>query len=230
VHPRLVVGRLDPWFLQEGPERFVALQKLLAGTHRLGPWRWLATLTAQIDHPQQCGVGLEADRSAALLQMWPGDRAITPVVDINLVIVGKEGWTDLPVSARRDIPLTLKLLRNHPELNRHLYWLEGISDEYLDKIYAASMCLIAASYGEGFGLPLIEAARHNLPIIARDIPVFREVAGDHAYYFNSPDTQGLAQAIKQWLTLHREGLHPQDGQHAVVDLEAKRRYFERIRC
>ena len=56
-----------------------------------------------------------------------------------------------------------------------MLWLEGISDEYLDKVYAASTCLIAASEGEGFGLPLIEAAQHKLPIIARDIPVFREV-------------------------------------------------------
>ena len=51
-----------------------------------------------------------------------------------------------------------------------------------------SACLIAASFGEGFCLPLIEAAKHDLPMIARDIPVFREVAGqsaqlkDVAYY------------------------------------------------
>lgn len=129
-------------------------------------------------------------------------------LDINMVIVGNEGWKDLPDSARRDIPQTLKRLRTHPERNLHLYWLEGISDEYLDKIYSATTCLIAASYGEGFGLPLIEAARHKLPIIARDIPVFREVAGDHAYYFNAADTQGMAQAIKQWLALYREERHP----------------------
>ena len=100
-------------------------------------------------------------------------------------------------------------LRNHPELGYRLFWLEGISDEYLEKVYAASTCLIAASEGEGFGLPLIEAAQHKLPIIARDIPVFREVAGEHAYYFNGLDPQTLADSIKQWLTLHAEDKAPQ---------------------
>jgi glycosyltransferase involved in cell wall biosynthesis len=121
-------------------------------------------------------------------------------LDANLVIVGREGWKDLPDSMRRDIPQTIERLRNHQELNKRLFWLEGISDEYLGKVYAASTCLIAASYGEGFGLPLIEAAQHKLLIIARDIPVFREVAGEHAYYFDESDGKGLSRAVKEWLS------------------------------
>ena len=127
---------------------------------------------------------------------------------VNLVIVGKEGWTSLPNGQRRTIPQIVTRLRKHKELGNRLFWLEGISDEYLDKIYAASTCLIAASEGEGFGLPLIEAAQHKLPIIARDIPVFREVAGEHAYYFNGLDPQVLADAIKHWLTLRAEDKAP----------------------
>lgn len=120
--------------------------------------------------------------------------------DIKLVIVGKHGWL---VDQLAD-----KLLR-HPELNQRLFWLEGISDEYLQKIYAAGTCLIAASEGEGFGLPLIEAAQHKLPILARDIPVFREVAGEHAHYFSGLESQVLADAVKQWLELNADGLAPQ---------------------
>jgi glycosyltransferase involved in cell wall biosynthesis len=48
----------------------------------------------------------------------------------------------------------------------------------------------------------IEAARHGLPIMARDIPVFREVAGEHAFYF-AAEKPDLAQAIKDWLRLYR---------------------------
>ena len=127
-------------------------------------------------------------------------------VDVNLVIVGKEGWQGLPEHMRRDIPKTVQCLRDHPELNKRLFWLDGISDEYLEKIYASSTCLIAASYGEGFGLPLIEAAQHNLPIIARDIPVFREVAGEHAYYFKAETANAFMQAIKTWLSQY-QGKH-----------------------
>ena len=54
------------------------------------------------------------------------------------------------------------------------------SDDELAELYATSHALIAASYDEGFGLPLIES---GLPVIARDIEIFREVLGDNALYF-----------------------------------------------
>jgi glycosyltransferase involved in cell wall biosynthesis len=75
-------------------------------------------------------------------------------------------------------------------------------------VYAASNGLIAASAGEGFGLPLIEAAQHKLALIARDIPVFREVAGDRAYYFGGDRPQDLAVALTDWLALHAAGTVP----------------------
>lgn len=118
---------------------------------------------------------------------------------VNLVLIGKQGWMVEQLAER---------LRSHPELNKRLFWLEGISDEYLGEVYRASTCLIAASYGEGFGLPLIEAAQHKIPIIARDIPVFREVAGGHAFYFDSNTPSGLAAEIKEWLGLYEKREHP----------------------
>lgn len=132
-------------------------------------------------------------------------------VDVNLIIVGKEGWNGLPDTMRRDIPQTVERLRNHPELNKRLFWLEGISDEYLERVYAVSTCLIAASYGEGFGLPLIEAAQHKLPIIARDIPVFREVAGENAIYFDGKAPEDLATTIQAWLRLYEDKKHIKSG-------------------
>jgi len=99
-------------------------------------------------------------------------------------------------------------LRTHPERNKRLFWLDGVSDEYLEEIYAASTCLLAASYGEGFGLRLIEAAQHKLPIIARDIPVFREVAGDYAFYFSGQDATDVADAIMEWLRLYETQSYP----------------------
>ena len=54
------------------------------------------------------------------------------------------------------------------------------SDDELAELYATSHALIAASYDEGFGLPLIES---GLPVIARDIEIFREVLGGSALYF-----------------------------------------------
>src|SRR3546814_20205534 len=70
--------------------------------------------------------------------------------DIALVIVGKLGWRVDGLPDR---------LRRHPEFGKRLFWLEGISDEFLEQLYARTSFLLGASEGEGFGLPLIEAAR-----------------------------------------------------------------------
>lgn len=129
-------------------------------------------------------------------------------VDVNLAIVGGEGWKALGDEARRDIPETIARLREHPQQGQRLFWLTGISDEYLEQVYASSACLVFTSVGEGFGLPLIEAAQHGLPILARDIPIFREVALDHAYYFKGEQPADLAQSIKAWLALFEQGQHP----------------------
>ena len=120
-------------------------------------------------------------------------------VDVGLVIVGREGWRMLPDAHRRSIPETVQRLRAHPEAGARLVWLEDVSDEYLERLYAAATCLINASEGEGFGLPLIEAARRGLPVIARDLPVFREVAGAGAHFFTGTEPLAIAEAIRAWL-------------------------------
>jgi glycosyltransferase involved in cell wall biosynthesis len=128
--------------------------------------------------------------------------------DVNLVIVGREGWKPLPDADRRSLPRIMERLRGSPELGRRLLWLDGIDDDTLQQVYLASTCLLFPSEGEGFGLPLIEAAHHGLPLLARDLPVFREVAGEHAHYFSGMDGAALAGAVHDWLALHAEGRAP----------------------
>ncbi|MBU2855935.1 glycosyltransferase family 4 protein [Acidithiobacillus ferrooxidans] len=134
-----------------------------------------------------------AQALAAVESLWKDG------VQINLVIIGKEGWR---------IQRLTRQLRRHPERNRRLFWLEKASDALLMQLYAQSTALLAASYAEGFGLPLIEAARQGLPIIARDIPVFHEVAGDFAFYFPNTDSAALADSLRQWFRLYAEGKAP----------------------
>lgn len=118
---------------------------------------------------------------------------------INLVIIGRKGWL---------VDALCRKLAGHDQLGKHLFWFEGASDEYLDLVYEKSSCLMAASEGEGFGLPLIEAAQRGLPIIARDIPVFREVAGTGAHYFRGAGAVPVVKAVKEWLNLHARNEHP----------------------
>jgi glycosyltransferase involved in cell wall biosynthesis len=120
-------------------------------------------------------------------------------IDINLVIVGKNGWA---------VEGLIKKITSNIEYGKRLFWLNDVTDEFLERIYKSSTCLIAASYGEGFGLPLIESAQHGLPIIARSIPVFEEVAGTGAHYFVGNNSGDLVESIQMWLKLHNENLHP----------------------
>lgn len=118
----------------------------------------------------------------------------------NLVFVGHQGWK---------VDSLVDQISSHSQLNEQLFWLKGISDEYLGHVYQNSSCLVAASLGEGFGLPLIEAAQHGTPLLVRDLPVFKEVAGAAASYFTGKDPHDLAQAMSAWLHAFDSGNHTQ---------------------
>jgi len=99
-------------------------------------------------------------------------------------------------------------LHSHTELGRRLFWLDQAGDEALMQLYLIASGMLMASEGEGFGLPLVEAARHRVPIIARDLPVFREISGEHAFYFSGTDPADLADVLRTWIKLYRRGEHP----------------------
>ncbi|MFA5171069.1 MAG: glycosyltransferase family 1 protein [Sulfuriferula sp.] len=206
---RAVAEEMENWLKAYTPK---SLEQFKLGWFHLGaditsskPTKGLPADAEQVMNslaarPTFLSVGTVEPRKGQMQTLNAFEHLWSKGIDINLVIVGNHGW---------DVDLLVKRLRNHAERNHRLFWLEGISDEYLEKIYAASTCLIAASEGEGFGLPLIEAAQHKLPIIARDIPVFREVAGTHGYYFSGLEATELADAIQNWLALDKAGKAPQ---------------------
>lgn len=119
--------------------------------------------------------------------------------DVNLVLIGKPGWR---------VEKLVDRLRRHEQADRRLFWLERADDATLVAMYRSASALLAASEGEGFGLPLIEAAQYGLPIVARDLAVFREVAGEHAFYFHGMAPQAMAGALKEWLELNANGGAP----------------------
>lgn len=110
--------------------------------------------------------------------------------DVNLVIIGRFGWL---------MEKFVSVVDKHVERNHRLFWIDDAGDGELNAIYQASTALLAASWGEGYGLPLIEAARRGLPVIARDLPVFREVMEQQAAYFHAPVAQDLAKFLRDWL-------------------------------
>lgn len=111
---------------------------------------------------------------------------------VSLTLIGRAGWLcdDLLVRIRR-----------HPERGRRLFWFNDVGDTDLALAYRQASALIFPSVIEGFGLPLVEALSQGLPVIVSDIPVFREIAGDHGRYFPPTDAQALAGAVKEHLAV-----------------------------
>lgn len=126
----------------------------------------------------------------ALCPLWEAQ----PESDIALLIVGRPGWQTADLQAQ---------LRNHPERGNRLLWLEEASDELLSELYAGTAGLVSASHGEGFGLPLIEALAHGASVLARDLPVFREIGGSMFDYFEDDAPEPLSDRLQSWLAKGR---------------------------
>lgn len=80
--------------------------------------------------------------------------------------------------------------------------LGEVTFEEIRRLYATSTVFALPSLSEGFGLPLIEAMGYGCPVIASDIPVFREIAQDSAIFVAPQDEMRWADAIR--LLLERE--------------------------
>jgi glycosyltransferase involved in cell wall biosynthesis len=65
----------------------------------------------------------------------------------------------------------------------------------LAAVYRRAALVVYPSEREGFGLPLVEAMACGAPILASDLPVFREVAGGAAHYVARDDADGWAEAL-----------------------------------
>jgi glycosyltransferase involved in cell wall biosynthesis len=53
-------------------------------------------------------------------------------------------------------------------------------------LYRLADVLLLPSHDEGFGIPILEAAAHRIPIVCSDLPVLRDLAGEAAVYI-APD-------------------------------------------
>jgi glycosyltransferase involved in cell wall biosynthesis len=99
-------------------------------------------------------------------------------LDRKLILVGRRGWMD------EDVILAIRTSAFYEE---KLFWFDDFTDADLYFAYRYSRALIFASYAEGFGIPLIEAAKAGLPMVCHDTDVAREVANDYALYYSTFD-------------------------------------------
>jgi glycosyltransferase involved in cell wall biosynthesis len=75
----------------------------------------------------------------------------------------------------------------------------ALSDDDVRSLYAVADCLFFPSKGEGFGLPLLEAVAHRLPVFCSDLTVHAEVIGSTGHRFQleaAPDD--IAAQLLDW--------------------------------
>ena len=72
-----------------------------------------------------------------------------------------------------------------------------VSADALPALYRGARVSVMPSLWEGFGLPLLEAMASETPIVATDLPVHHEVAGDAALYAPVLEPDALADAIER---------------------------------
>jgi len=104
----------------------------------------------------------------------------------RLCLVGGIGWKCETLIAR---------IRNHPQNGSSLFWFGKLGDDGLDYAYRHASSLVISSHAEGFGLPIVEALQRGLPVMASDIPVFREIGGEFVAYFDLKDPSSLMELV-----------------------------------
>lgn len=81
-------------------------------------------------------------------------------------------------------------------LRERVLRLEHVSDALLSVLYRDAVALCFPSISEGFGLPVLEALAAGLPVVASDIAVLRELAGDAALYPAEAAPRAWAEAVE----------------------------------
>ncbi|MEA1619908.1 glycosyltransferase family 1 protein [Erythrobacter sp. T5W1-R] len=105
---------------------------------------------------------------ALLLSVWRRMLADLGAQCPQLIIIGRRGWQADEVSATLD---------TH-DFQGKVVEMGALDDAALASILRDARALLFPSLAEGFGMPLIEALAAGIPVIASDLAVFREIAGD----------------------------------------------------
>jgi glycosyltransferase involved in cell wall biosynthesis len=75
-----------------------------------------------------------------------------------------------------------------------------VSDTELGRIYTHAKVFAFLSYYEGFGLPILEAMVHNIPVITSNCSSLPEIAGDAAIICDPDDTEGISKSLHKLIS------------------------------
>jgi len=94
---------------------------------------------------------------------------------------------------------TLRTLAQELDVAESVHFPGWITDTQLDALYAEAACFVLPSLQEGFGLPVLEAMRHDVPVACSGVSSLPEVVGDAALLFDPLNPQSIADAVQRLL-------------------------------
>ncbi|HWX97273.1 MAG TPA: glycosyltransferase family 1 protein [Solirubrobacteraceae bacterium] len=89
----------------------------------------------------------------------------------------------------------LRELVGELQLEHRVRFADYVTDADLEGLWAVASCAAFPTLGEGFGIPVIEALAHGVPVACSRLPVLEEVGGDLPHYFDPKDPSEAAEAI-----------------------------------
>jgi glycosyltransferase involved in cell wall biosynthesis len=124
-----------------------------------------------------------------VLQVWR--RLIEKLGDSapHLMVIGQRGW---------ECENVVDILERCTALKAFVTELNSCSDEDLVTYLHYSQALLFPSFAEGYGMPLVEALALGVPVIASDLPVFREIAADIPDYVDPLDGKRWSELIAEY--------------------------------
>ncbi len=105
----------------------------------------------------------------------------------RLVIAGRRGWENENI---------VDVLERSRQLAPFLAEASDLTDAGLARLMADSAALVAPSFTEGFGLPVVECLAAGAPAIVSDIAAHREVGEDYAVFADAIDGPAWVAAIE----------------------------------
>lgn len=107
----------------------------------------------------------------------------------KLLIIGQRGW-----ESENAVDMIERCERIYP----HIEERKRCADAELKVLLKASRALLFPSFVEGYGLPLIEAMANGVPVIASNLNVFHEIAGNIPEYLDPIDGIGWMNTIMEY--------------------------------
>ena len=107
--------------------------------------------------------------------------------EVKLLMVGEKYWWN------KDI----KQVFDDMKFQADVVFTGHIQSKELNNIYGSGLALTYVSYFEGFGIPLVEAMKCELPILSSELTSLPEVGGDAAIYVNPFSVEDIKNGMKR---------------------------------